>query len=175
MNMEKKPMLRSTPEREGIPSGAIEKYMRALVDAKLAMHSVMIVRHRKVVFESYFKPFDENFQHRLYSCSKSIVSLTIGYLAEKGLIDLDDKCIKYFDKKIRAEEDERDAKREAARQLRMEEAKRHALEEKNNPKPQKKEKAVEKKKNPNPTNEAGRVGERPYARGRSYVENRYDK
>jgi len=100
MNMEKKPMLRSTPEREGIPSGAIEKYMRALVDAKLAMHSVMIVRHRKVVFESYFKPFDENFQHRLYSCSKSIVSLTIGYLAEKGLIDLDDKCIKYFDKKI---------------------------------------------------------------------------
>jgi len=81
---------------------------------------------------------------------------------------------KYFDKKIRAEEDEREAKREAARQLRMEEAKRHALEEKNNPKPQKKEKAVEKKKNPNPTNEAGRVGERPYARGRSYVENRYD-
>ena len=83
---------------------------------------------------------------------------------------------KYFDKKIRAEEDEREAKRENARQLRMEEAKRHALEEKNNPKPQKKEKQpVEKKKNLNPTNEAGRVGERPYARGRSYVENRYDE
>ena len=34
------------------------------------------------------------------------------------------------------------------------------------------EKKPEKRQNP--TNEAGRVGERPYARGRSYVENRYD-
>ena len=80
---------------------------------------------------------------------------------------------KYFNKKLQAEEDEREAKRAAARQLRMEEAKRQALEEKEHPKPKKKmpPKPVEKKKNP--TNEAGRVGERPYARGRSYVPNRY--
>ena len=82
---------------------------------------------------------------------------------------------KYFNKKIQAEEDEREAKREAARQLRMEEAKRQALEQKENPKPQKKpqeKKPGEKKPS---TNEAGRIGERPYARGRSYVENRYDE
>ena len=82
---------------------------------------------------------------------------------------------KYFNKKIQAEEDEREAKREAARQLRMEEAKRQALEQKENPKPQKKpqeKKSGEKKPS---TNEAGRVGDRPYARGRSYVENRYDE
>ena len=100
MNKEKKPMLRSTPEREGIPSAAIERYVRAIADAKLAMHSIMVVRNRKIVFESYFKPFNEDFRHRLYSCSKSIVSMTIGYLADKGLIDLDDRCIKYFDRKI---------------------------------------------------------------------------
>lgn len=100
MNTELKPMRRSTPEREGIPSGAIEKYMRALADANIAMHSVMVVRHRRIVFESYWKPFDENFRHRLYSCSKSIVSMAIGYLADKGLIDLDDRCVKYFDGKI---------------------------------------------------------------------------
>lgn len=100
MTAEKKPMARSMPEREGIPSRAIERYMRALIDARIAIHSVMVVRRRKVVFESYWKPFDENFQHRLYSCSKSVVSMAIGYLADKGLIDLDDKCVKYFDKKI---------------------------------------------------------------------------
>jgi len=81
---------------------------------------------------------------------------------------------KYSDKKIRAEQEEKETKREKARQLRMEEAKRHAEEEKRNPQKKDKKQLPEKKKNPNPTNEAGRVGERPYARGRSYVENRYD-
>ena len=81
---------------------------------------------------------------------------------------------KYFNKKIQQEEDERQAKRDADRQLRMEEAKRLAAEQRENP--QKKKKLPEKKpeRKQNPTNEAGRVGERPYARGRSYVENRYD-
>lgn len=80
---------------------------------------------------------------------------------------------KYFNNKIQREEDEREAKREAARQLRMEEAKRQALEQKDRPQKKQPEKKPEKKQNP--TNEAGRVGERPYARGRSYVENRYDE
>ena len=97
MSTERKPMGRSTPEREGIPSAAIERYIRAILDARLAMHSVMVVRHRKIVYEAYWKPFDENFLHRLYSCSKSIVSMTIGYLADQGLLSLDDKCMKYFD------------------------------------------------------------------------------
>ena len=81
---------------------------------------------------------------------------------------------RYFNKKIQAEEDEREAKREASRQKRMEEAKRQALEERNNPKPQKKMEKKQPEKKKNPTNEAGRVGDRPYARGRSFVENRYD-
>ena len=103
-------------------------------------------------------------------------SLGVYWIANSVLMIVQEATLgKYFDKKIRAEEDEREAKREAARQLRMEEAKRHALEERNNPQKKEKKQIVEKKKNPNPTNEAGRVGERPYARGRSYVENRYDK
>ena len=103
-------------------------------------------------------------------------SLGVYWIANSVLMIVQDATLgKYFDKKIRAEEDEREAKREAARQLRMEEAKRHAEEEKKNPQKKEKKQPVEKKKVANPTNEAGRVGERPYARGRSYVENRYDK
>jgi len=82
---------------------------------------------------------------------------------------------RYYNKKLQAEEDEREAKRETSRQMRMEQARRHAEEEKAMPKVKKEKKPLpEKKKNPHSTNEAGRVGERPYARGRSYVENRYD-
>ena len=83
---------------------------------------------------------------------------------------------KFYTKKLDAEEDEREAKREAARKLRMEEAKKRAAEQreleakkpKKQPQKQDKEKRVS-------TNEAGRVGDRPYARGRSYQADRYDE
>ena len=82
---------------------------------------------------------------------------------------------KYFTRKIEREEAERAEKRELQRQLRMEEAKRLAAEQKESPQKQKKQPEKKPEKKQNPTNEAGRVGERPYARGRSYVENRYDE
>ncbi len=82
---------------------------------------------------------------------------------------------KFYMKKLNAEEDAREAAREADRQRRMEEARRRAQEmreeEARHPKPKK----VEKPKSSRPpTNEAGRVGDRPYARGRSYVPDRYE-
>jgi len=82
---------------------------------------------------------------------------------------------KFYTKKLDAEEDEREAKREAARKLRMEEAKKHAAEQREieAKKPKKQpQKTGEKKVS---TNEAGRIGERPYARGRSYKADRYDE
>ena len=82
---------------------------------------------------------------------------------------------KFYTKKINAEEEERAAKREAARKLRMEEAKKRAAEQRENEskKPKKlPQKAPEKKVS---TNEAGRIGDRPYARGRSYQADRYEE
>jgi len=84
----------------------------------------------------------------------------------------------FYTKKLNAEEDEREAKREAARKLRMEEAKKRAAEQREQetlrpkkaqkPQPKPGEKKVS-------TNEAGRIGDRPYARGRSYQADRYEE
>ncbi|MBQ4090203.1 MAG: beta-lactamase family protein [Clostridia bacterium] len=98
--MEMKPMMRSTPEREGIPSAAIEAYLQGILDEKLTMHSLMVVRHGKIVYEKYWKPFDENFRHRLYSCSKSFTAVAVGYLIGQGLLSLDDKIVKFFPDKL---------------------------------------------------------------------------
>ncbi len=94
--MEAKPMIISTPEREGLSSGAVLDYIKGIDAQKLAMHSIMIVRHGKIVFESYYKPFDKDFRHRLYSCSKSFVSVAIGYLESQGLLSLDDRAMDYL-------------------------------------------------------------------------------
>ena len=80
---------------------------------------------------------------------------------------------RYYTNKINAEEEEREAKRAAARQLRMEEAKKRAAEQPQEPRKKKQpQKPPEKRVT---TNDAGRVNERPYARGRSYRADRYDE
>ena len=83
---------------------------------------------------------------------------------------------KFFTKKIEAEEAERAEKIEAARKLRQEEAKKRAAEQREN-EVQKPLKKIQPQKSSDrvPTTEAGRVGDRPYARGRSYQEDRYEK
>ncbi len=90
---------------------------------------------------------------------------------------------KYYTKKLEEEEKEREEKREAARkyrqeaarQLQQEQAKHQAEREKQREKELKAKKAAEaeNKKNKNSTTEAGRVGDRPYARGRSFSEDHY--
>ena len=81
---------------------------------------------------------------------------------------------KFYTKKLNEEEDAREAARQAERQARMEEAKRRAAEQKEQGERKVKKTQPKKDENREPTTEAGRVGERPYARGRSYQADRYD-
>lgn len=102
MNTEKKPLAYCAPEEAGVPSRAVEAYVRAVAGQKAALHALLILRHNKLIFEGYWKPMDENFRHRLYSCSKSFVSCAVGMLIERGQLSLDDKAISFFPDKAPA-------------------------------------------------------------------------
>ena len=93
---EKKPLPRCTPEQAGIPSDAIARYLRTLSEGRLALHDVLIARGGRLCFEAYWKPFDPAFRHRLYSCSKSFVSVAVGMLIERGQLALSDRCVDFF-------------------------------------------------------------------------------
>ena len=95
-----------TPEAAGIPSANVERYIRALEDNHLATHSIIIARGNDILFENYWAPFHKDFLHRLYSSSKSYVSLAIGFLEQDGLISLDDKMSKYFAKELEHQPDQ---------------------------------------------------------------------
>lgn len=90
--------LQKSPEEAGIPSAAIEKYLRWLESHGLATHNVLISRGNDIVFARYWKPFEREFCHRMYSVTKSIVSLAIGFLQQDGKISLDDRLCAYFPK-----------------------------------------------------------------------------
>jgi len=88
----------ATPEETGISSANIQKYIDVLESSELVTHNLIIMRHGKIVFEHYWEPFDRDFRHRMYSVTKSFVSLAIGFLEQEGKIDLDDPLEKYFPK-----------------------------------------------------------------------------
>ena len=89
--------LASTPEKEGIPSAVIEKYFRELDEEKDAHpHSVLILRHGKLIARGDWAPYTYQLPHAMYSFSKSVVSLAFGIAKEEGLLSEDDRLVSYY-------------------------------------------------------------------------------
>lgn len=100
---EKNPLLTATPEELGIPSLAINNFIQRLERNNICMHSLIILRHNKIAAEGYWKPFSEEKKHRMYSITKSFVSIAIGFMIEEGLIKFEDKIISFFEDKLPAD------------------------------------------------------------------------
>ena len=95
-----------TPEQAGISSTYVEKFIRTLEKRGLVTHSVLLMRGNNIFGEYYWKPFHKDFCHRLYSETKSYVSVAIGLLEQDGKLCLDDPICKYFPEKIEREPNE---------------------------------------------------------------------
>lgn len=85
-----------TPEEIGISSAKVLEYVKTLERYKLKTHSILMARGNKIFAETYYAPFDKNFKHRMYSVSKSFITVAIGLAEQDGLLSLDDKLMDYF-------------------------------------------------------------------------------
>ena len=93
----------STPESVGISSAHIHKFISKLNQRQMHTHSVLLMRGDSIIYEGYWAPFHKDYCHRMYSVTKSFVSIAIGLCEEDGLINLDDTIISYFPEKIDTE------------------------------------------------------------------------
>lgn len=89
-------LARSSPEAQGIPSAAIQRFVGAANETIHDIHSLMIVRHGAVVAEGWWHPFEEERNHVLYSLSKSFTSSAIGLAVSEGLLSLADRVVDFF-------------------------------------------------------------------------------
>lgn len=88
---------RSTPEAEGVPSKAIVALFDSLISLpKTDIHSVMVLRHGKVIGEIYPAPFAPEYQHTVYSCSKTFVATAVGLAIEQNRLKLTDRIGIFF-------------------------------------------------------------------------------
>lgn len=90
----------TTPEQKGVSSAAIKKYIDILESNQVSTHEVILARGEDIYFEKYWEPFHPEFQHRMYSETKSMVSLAIGFALQDGLLNLDDKISEHFPKEV---------------------------------------------------------------------------
>ena len=95
---------RSTPEAEGVSSKGLKACLDRL--CKLAgddqMNSFMVLRHGKVIHENYWRPYNAELPHKLFSLSKSFTSTAVGLAISEGLFGLDDHVTDLFADKMPA-------------------------------------------------------------------------
>ena len=85
-----------SPEEEGVDSKDILELLSFMDRININVYSFLLARNGNIIAEGYYKPMDENFKHRLYSCSKTFVAIAIGLLYGEGKLKLEDKLIDYF-------------------------------------------------------------------------------
>ena len=99
MSMENR-LPRSSPGSQGVPSAAIRKLLDYYAEKELELHSIMLLRHGKVVAEGWWEPYGPDRPHMLFSLSKSFTSTAIGFAVEEGLLTVDDLVCDFFPEQV---------------------------------------------------------------------------
>ncbi len=86
----------TTPERVGVSSRQVLDLVRALDEAGLATHDLILARGNEIFAEGYWAPFSASFKHRQYSVSKSFISIAVGFMIQESKLHLDDKLCDLF-------------------------------------------------------------------------------
>jgi len=84
---------RSTPEAEGISPAAILDFVAAAEEQLESLHSLILVRHGRVVAEGWWDPYAAVHPHLMFSVSKSFTATAVGLAISEGLLTLADLVV----------------------------------------------------------------------------------
>src|SRR6202034_4330345 len=82
---------------QGVDPGAILRFLDAVDERPdIEMHSLMVVRHGRVVAEGWWAPYSADRPQLLYSLSKSFTATAAAFAQAEGLLKLDDTVVSHF-------------------------------------------------------------------------------
>ncbi|OGV43017.1 MAG: hypothetical protein A2X48_11200 [Lentisphaerae bacterium GWF2_49_21] len=83
----------------GIPGKSVGRFIERAAKELNSLHSFMLLRHGKVVAETWWFPYAPEHPHLLFSLSKSFTSTAIGIAISEGCFKIDDPVIGFFPRK----------------------------------------------------------------------------
>lgn len=86
---------RCAPEQAGVSSEALLEVLRGL-DGCEQLHSLMVVRHGRVICEGWWAPYRHDEPHQMFSLSKSFTSSAIGMCVQEGRLSIDEPLTRYL-------------------------------------------------------------------------------
>jgi CubicO group peptidase (beta-lactamase class C family) len=87
----------STPEAEGVDSSILSNLYDYLATAGFNTDSVLVIRHGRIISETYVAPFSAELRHDLRSVTKSVVATLVGVALQDGKIaSIDQKVLSFF-------------------------------------------------------------------------------
>jgi len=87
---------RSTPEKEGVISEGILRFIEAAEEKGMELHGFMFLRHGKVIADGWWYPYRPTINHIFHSLSKTYTSTAIGFAVSENRLSVDDKVISFF-------------------------------------------------------------------------------
>lgn len=93
---------RSVPSAERMDAKSVMALLDRLEERSVECHSIMVVRHGRVVAEGWWAPFSRDRPHLLYSLTKSFTSIAVGFAIADGLLRLDDRVVDVLDDHVPA-------------------------------------------------------------------------
>lgn len=94
------PLPRSTPAAQGISPTAILEIIGQLNQEKMDVHSLMILRHGRVITEGWWSPCRRELPHVLFSLTKSFTSIAAGFAVQEGVFTVEDAAVSFFGDKL---------------------------------------------------------------------------
>lgn len=85
------------------PSGTVtftqqkaEHFLRLIEKQQLELHSVTLLQNGQTILSKGYFPFNPNQLHPVFSCSKSFISVAVGFLYDEQKLNLTDKLVDFF-------------------------------------------------------------------------------
>lgn len=94
---------RSAPSAERVDANGVMALLDRLDERSVECHSLMVVRHGRVVAEGWWAPYSRDRPQLLYSLTKSFISIAVGFAVADGLLGLDDRVADVLDDHVPAD------------------------------------------------------------------------
>ncbi len=84
------------PEEAGVDTFVLRDFFDELKKSGYAFKNIMILRHGKVVAECTRYPYSANMPHMMFSFSKVVTAIAIGFAVSEGLLRMDTSIAELF-------------------------------------------------------------------------------